>query len=115
MGAVSRETCAGASKMRLWPTDLQQEIREAYGRLGRIAAPSGRRGEIVRDDRRCCGCEASPAFRTPTFGSCQADSVMRQDPQCWASLYSLESLSYRRRREIAESTVGHGGRRADHG
>ena len=35
----------------------------------------------------------------------QIETVMRKIRSCWASLYSLESLSYRRRQGIAESTV----------
>jgi pyruvate,water dikinase len=35
----------------------------------------------------------------------QADSVIRKIRSCWGSLYSPESLSYRRRRGVPESTV----------
>ncbi len=35
----------------------------------------------------------------------EADALLHKIRSCWASLYSSESLSYRRRRAIAESTV----------
>jgi pyruvate,water dikinase len=86
------------------PADLQQEIRDAYGRLGELGPPPAVavRSSATTED----AADASFAGLQDTYlWVMQADSVMRQIRSCWASLYSPESLSYRRRRGIAESTV----------
>jgi pyruvate,water dikinase len=86
------------------PADLQQEIRDAYGRLGELGPPPAVavRSSATTED----AADASFAGLQDTYlWVVQADSVMRQIRSCWASLYSPESLSYRRRRGIAESTV----------
>ncbi len=102
-GAVSRELRARVEDAPL-PADLQQEIRDAYGRLGELEPPPAVavRSSATTED----SADASFAGLQDTYlWVTQADSVMRQIRSCWASLYSPESLSYRRRRGIAESTV----------
>ncbi len=102
-GAVSRELRARIEDAPL-PADLQQEIRDAYGRLGELEPPPAVavRSSATTED----SADASFAGLQDTYlWVTQADSVMRQIRSCWASLYSPESLSYRRRRGIAESTV----------
>ena len=77
--AVSRELRARIEEAPL-PADLQQEIREAYGRLGESGASPAGRGEIVGDHRRCRGCELRrPAGHLPVGH--EADAVLAQDPQ----------------------------------
>jgi pyruvate, water dikinase len=86
------------------PADLQQEIRDAYGRLGGPGLPPSVavRSSATTED----AADASFAGLQDTYlWVAQADSVMRKIRSCWASLYSPESLSYRRRLAIAESTV----------
>jgi pyruvate, water dikinase len=103
MGAVSRELRTRIEDAPL-PADLQQEIRDAYGRLGELRLPPAVavRSSATTED----AADASFAGLQDTYlWVVQADSVMRKIRSCWASLYSLESLSYRRRRGIAESTV----------
>ncbi len=103
MGAVSSELRTRVADAPL-PADLEQEIREAYGRLGGSGPPPAVavRSSATTED----AADASFAGLQDTYlWVMQADSVLRQIRSCWASLYSLESLSYRRRHEIAESTV----------
>jgi pyruvate,water dikinase len=86
------------------PADLQQEIRDAYGRLGELGPPPAVavRSSATTED----AADASFAGLQDTYlWVMQADSVMRKIRSCWASLYSPESLSYRRRQGIAESAV----------
>jgi pyruvate,water dikinase len=103
MGVVSRELRTRIEDAPL-PADLQQEIRDAYGRLGGSGPPPAVavRSSATTED----AADASFAGLQDTYlWVAQADSVMRKIRSCWASLYSLESLSYRRRHGIAESTV----------
>ncbi len=103
MGAVSRELRTRVADAPL-PADLEQEILDAYGRLGESRAPPAVavRSSATTED----AADASFAGLQDTYlWVMQADSVLRQIRSCWASLYSLESLCYRRRHGIAESTV----------
>jgi len=103
MGAVSRELRTRIEEAPLSAV-LQQEIREAYGCLGELgSAPAvAVRSSATTED----AADASFAGLQDTYlWVTQADLVMRKIRSCWASLYSLESLSYRRRLGIAESTV----------
>jgi len=103
IAAVSRELRARIEDARL-PADLQLEIREAYAQLGGSAAPPAVavRSSATTED----AADASFAGLQDTYlWVTQADSLMHKIRSCWASLYSLESLSYRLRQGIAESTV----------
>jgi pyruvate,water dikinase len=101
MGAVSRELRARIEDAPL-PADLQQEIRDAYERLGEPLPSVAVRSSATTED----AADASFAGLQDTYlWVTQADAVMRKIRSCWASLYSLESLSYRRRQGIAESAV----------
>jgi len=103
MGAVSRELRARIEDAPL-PADLQQDIRDAYGRLGELGPPPAVavRSSATTEDST----DASFAGLQDTYlWVTQADSLIDKIRSCWASLYSLESLSYRRRHGIAESTV----------
>jgi pyruvate,water dikinase len=103
IGVVSRELRTRIEEAPL-PPDLQREIAEAYRRLGepgRSPAVAVRSSATTED-----AADASFAGLQDTYlWITQADSVIGKIRSCWASLYSLESLSYRRRRGIAESTV----------
>lgn len=103
MGAVSRELRARIEEAPL-PADLQQQIRDAYAHLGSSGpAPAvAVRSSATTED----AADASFAGLQDTYLWVeQADAVLHKIRSCWASLYSLESLSYRRRRGIAESAV----------
>jgi pyruvate,water dikinase len=103
MGAVSREQRARIEDAPL-PEALQQEIRDAYGRLGESGHPAAVavRSSATTED----AADASFAGLQDTYlWVTQSDSLLRKIRSCWASLYSLESLSYRRRQGVAESTV----------
>jgi pyruvate,water dikinase len=103
MRAVSRELRTRIEETPL-PEDLQQEIRDAHGRLGELGPPPAVavRSSATTED----SADASFAGLQDTYlWVMQADSVMRKIRDCWGSLYSPESLSYRRRRGIAESAV----------
>jgi pyruvate,water dikinase len=101
MGAVSRELRGRIEDAPL-PADLQQEIRDAYERLGEPLPSVAVRSSATTED----AADASFAGLQDTYlWVTQVDAVMRKIRSCWASLYSLESLSYRRRQGIAESAV----------
>jgi pyruvate,water dikinase len=103
MRVVSQELRQRVEEAPL-PADLQQEIRDAYQHLGEAGAPPAVavRSSATTED----SADASFAGLQDTYLWVeQADSVMRKIRSCWASLYSLESLSYRRRQGIAESAV----------
>jgi len=103
MRAASRELRTRIEDAPL-PADLQQEIRDAYGRLGELGPPPAVavRSSATTED----AADASFAGLQDTYlWVTQADSVMHKIRSCWASLYSLESLSYRLRYGMAESTV----------
>jgi pyruvate,water dikinase len=103
MRAVSRELRTRIENAAL-PADLQQEICDAYGRLGGLAAPPAVavRSSATTED----AADASFAGLQDTYlWVMQADSVMCMIRSCWGSLYSIESLSYRLRHGIVESTV----------
>ena len=101
MRAVSRELRIGIEEVPL-PADLQHEVRDAYGRLGEPPPSVAVRSSATTED----AADASFAGLQDTYlWVAEADEVMRKLRSCWASLYSLESLSYRRRHGIAESAV----------
>jgi pyruvate, water dikinase len=103
IGAVSRELRTRIEDAPL-SADLVQEIGDAYGGLGGAEPPPAVavRSSATTED----AADASFAGLQDTYlWVTQADSVVRKIRSCWASLYSLESLSYRRRLGIAESTV----------
>jgi pyruvate, water dikinase len=101
MGAVSRELRARIENSPL-AADLQQEIRDAYARLGEPLPAVAVRSSATTED----SAEASFAGLQDTYlWVTHANSLIDKIRSCWASLYSLESLSYRRRHGIAESTV----------
>jgi pyruvate,water dikinase len=103
MAAVSRELRTRIEEAPL-SSDLQQEILDAYGRLGELGpepAVAVRSSATTED-----AADASFAGLQDTYlWVRQGASVIAKIRSCWASLYSLESLSYRRRQGIAESTV----------
>ncbi len=101
MTAVSRELRARMEDAAL-PADLQQEIRDAYGRLAEPPPAVAVRSSATTED----AADASFAGLQDTYlWVTDANSLIDKIRSCWASLYSLESLSYRRRQGIAESTV----------
>jgi pyruvate,water dikinase len=103
LGAVSRELRARIEEAPL-SADLEQEIHDAHGRLGGSGPPAAVavRSSATTED----AADASFAGLQDTYlWVTQADSVTLKIRSCWASLYSLESLSYRRRQGMAESTV----------
>jgi len=105
MRAVSRELRARIEETPM-PPELQQQIRDAYARLsesGPAAAPAvAVRSSATTED----AADASFAGLQDTYlWVAEADAVIAKIRSCWASLYSVESLNYRRRQGIAESAV----------
>jgi len=103
MGAALRELRARFDTAAL-PADLEQQIRAAYQALtetGHTPVVAIRSSATTED-----GSDASFAGLQDTYlWVMQVDEVLRRIRHCWASLYSLESLSYRRRQRIDEATV----------
>jgi pyruvate,water dikinase len=109
--AVSRELRARIERAPL-PADLQQDICEAYAQLGEAGlspapAPALAPAVAVRSSATTeDSADASFAGLQDTYlWVSQAGSVLAKIRSCWGSLYSPESLSYRRRLGIAESAV----------
>lgn len=103
MAALSRELRTRIEEAPL-PSDLQREIRMAYERLGESGPPQAVavRSSATTED----SADASFAGLQDTYlWVTRDDSVLGKIRSCWASLYSLESLSYRRRHGMAESSV----------
>lgn len=101
-------TFARAARTRIvsaaLPADLRQDIEGAcvaLGEAGRTPIVAVRSSATTED-----AADASFAGLQDTYlWVMQTDEVVEKIRSCWASLYSVESLSYRRRRGIAESAV----------
>jgi pyruvate,water dikinase len=103
IGVASRELRTRIEDAPL-PAELQQEIRAAYGCLGESGRPPAVavRSSATTED----AADASFAGLQDTYlWVTQADAVIDKIRSCWGSLYSPESLCYRRRLGMAESTV----------
>jgi len=103
IGVASRELRARFEAASL-PAGLEQEIRDAYESLGE----AGRAPVVVLRSSATTEDSADASFaglQDTYLWMTQAESVIRGIRSCWASLYSFESLSYRRRQGMAESTV----------
>jgi pyruvate,water dikinase len=84
------------------PPELEREIRAAYAALGESGACVAVRSSATTED----SADASFAGLQDTYlWVMQADDVLKKIRSCWASLYSLESVCYRRRQGLQESTV----------
>src|SRR5260370_18107045 len=103
IAAQAREVRARFDNAEL-PPELEREIRAAYAALdesGGVPIVAVRSSAPTQD-----AADASFAGLQDTYlWVLQPDAVLRKIRSCWASLYSLESLSYRRRRGLLESTV----------
>jgi len=91
------------------PEDLQSAIAASYEELDRVpenaTCPVAIRSSATSED----SAEASFAGLQDTYlwvrGS---DSIIRHVRKCWASLYSVESVTYRRRLNIPEEALAMG-------
>jgi pyruvate,water dikinase len=86
------------------PAPLRQALREAYAKLfeGGTPAPVAVRSSATAED----SAEASFAGLQDTLlWILDEDSLERALLQCWASLYSVPSISYRRKRNMPEDDV----------
>ena len=103
IAAVSQELRARIEAAAL-PQDLQQEILAAHALLGG-AGPApivAVRSSATTED----AADASFAGLQDTYlWVMQPDDVLHKIRSCWASLYSVESVSYRRRQGMPESAV----------
>ncbi|WP_448624727.1 PEP/pyruvate-binding domain-containing protein [Geodermatophilus sp. URMC 64] len=89
------------------PVDVADAIRAAYTALGEECGdpdqPVAVRSSATSEDRA----EDSFAGLQDTYLWVRgADSVVAHVRRCWASLYSVESVTYRRRRGIPETDLG---------
>ena len=86
------------------PAPLRQALREAYSKLfdGGAPAPVAVRSSATAED----SADASFAGLQDTLlWILDFDSLERALLQCWASLYSVPSISYRRKRNMPENEV----------
>ncbi|HZF15098.1 MAG TPA: PEP/pyruvate-binding domain-containing protein [Steroidobacteraceae bacterium] len=89
------------------PSPLQLAITEAHAKLcgGNALAPVAVRSSATSED----SAEASFAGQQETLLWVRgADAVLKALRSCWASLYSVESVSYRMRLTLEESRVAMG-------
>lgn len=103
ISAVATEIRARIEAVML-PLQLQSEILEAYAALAETGQPAivAVRSSATTED----AVDASFAGLQDTYlWVMRADDVLQKIRSCWASLYSVESLSYRRRQGFPESAV----------
>jgi pyruvate,water dikinase len=94
----------GAMLSHELPASLKQALREAYSKLfeGGTPGPVAVRSSATAED----SAEASFAGLQDTLlWILDFDSLQRALLQCWASLYSVPSISYRRKRNMPEHDV----------
>ena len=106
LDAVQRASAdaQGAMLSHPFPTQLRQALREAYSKLfaGGAPAPVAVRSSATAED----SADASFAGLQDTLlWILDYDSLERALLQCWASLYSVPSISYRRKRNMPEHEV----------
>jgi pyruvate,water dikinase len=106
LGAVQRASAdaQGAMISHPLPAPLRQALREAYAMLsdGGAPEPVAVRSSATAED----SAEASFAGLQDTLlWILDYDSLERALLQCWASLYSVPSISYRRKRNMSENEV----------
>ena len=99
--------CCAAVRSRLeqapLPQELEREIALAHAQLcGLQGTPVAVRSSATTED----AVDASFAGLQDTYLWVQGVSqTLRRVRSCWASLYSVESVSYRRRRDLPEQGV----------
>lgn len=88
------------------PADLREEIAAAHAALcGEAQSPVAVRSSATTED----AADASFAGLQDTYLWVRgASEVLQMVRRCWASLYSVESIGYRRNRGIAEGNVAMG-------
>jgi pyruvate,water dikinase len=109
LDAASAQTAAVRARLQQapLPDDLRAEILSAHARLceGAGEAPVAVRSSATTEDSE----EASFAGLQDTYlWVIGGDEVLRQVRNCWASLYSVESVCYRRRHGLPEAGVAMG-------
>jgi len=87
------------------PPEVEQAIRAAYAELAGSDKPVAVRSSATTEDAE----DASFAGLQDTYlWVIGAEQVLRQVRSCWASLYSVESVAYRRRQNFPEAGVAMG-------
>jgi pyruvate,water dikinase len=84
------------------PAAVEAEIRAAYAELAATAGPVAVRSSATTEDAE----DASFAGLQDTYlWVIGAEDVLDKVRRCWASMYSVESVTYRRRQNIPEAGV----------
>jgi len=84
------------------PMEVEQAIRAAYAELAGSDRPVAVRSSATTEDAE----DASFAGLQDTYlWVIGAEQVLQQVRSCWASLYSVESVTYRRRQNFPEAKV----------
>ncbi len=84
------------------PADVEQALTEAHGELCADGQPVAVRSSATTEDAE----DASFAGLQDTFlWVLDAPSMIQYVRECWASLYSVESMTYRRKQGFPESQV----------
>jgi len=104
---VSEVTAAVRARIEAEPLPpaVEQAIRAAYAELAGSDKPVAVRSSATTEDAE----DASFAGLQDTYlWVIGAEQVLRQVRSCWASLYSVESVTYRRRQNFPEAGVAMG-------
>ena len=87
------------------PAEVETAIRAAYAELAGVDGPVAVRSSATTEDAE----DASFAGLQDTYlWVVGAEAVLEAVRRCWASLYSLESVTYRRRQNFPEAGVAMG-------
>jgi pyruvate, water dikinase len=104
---VALSACSAELKRRIeeaeLPPEMREEIAAAHATLsGAAESPVAVRSSATTED----AADASFAGLQDTYLWVRGTSeVLRRVRRCWASLYSVESIGYRRSREVPERNV----------
>ncbi len=84
------------------PADVQQALKNAHAQLCEDGQPVAVRSSATTEDAE----DASFAGLQDTFlWVLDADTMLERVRECWASLYSVESMTYRRKQDFPEEGV----------
>jgi pyruvate,water dikinase len=104
MGAVTRlsEELRRAVIEEPMPDEVEQAIRDAHAELSQQGEPVAVRSSATTEDAE----DASFAGLQDTFlWVLGAEQMVAKVRECWGSLYSVESMTYRRKHAIPEEGV----------
>lgn len=104
LGAATKlsETLRARVMEEAMPAQVQQALKAAHAKLCEDGQPVAVRSSATTEDAD----DASFAGLQDTFlWVLDADNMLERVRECWASLYSVESMTYRRKQDLPEEGV----------